>query len=103
MFLRQTVHGTPQSWLQISQVQQAASDGAYQVQQVLSDGACHARQAASDGACHTRQLASECAFHAHQLASDVACQARQVAKKWWVESDFKAPNSRFHYGSKVNK
>ena len=22
-------------------------------------------------------------------------------KKWWVESDFKAPTSRFHYGSKV--
>ena len=22
-------------------------------------------------------------------------------KKWWVESDFKAPNSRSHYGSKV--
>jgi hypothetical protein len=22
-------------------------------------------------------------------------------KKWWVESDFKATNSRFHYGSKV--
>jgi hypothetical protein len=22
-------------------------------------------------------------------------------KKWWVESDFKAPNLRFHYGSKV--
>jgi hypothetical protein len=22
-------------------------------------------------------------------------------KKWWVESDFKAPTSRSHYGSKV--
>jgi hypothetical protein len=22
-------------------------------------------------------------------------------KKWWVESDFKAPNLRSHYGSKV--
>jgi hypothetical protein len=22
-------------------------------------------------------------------------------KKWWVESDFKAPNLHFHYGSKV--
>jgi hypothetical protein len=22
-------------------------------------------------------------------------------KKWWVESDFKAPNLRYHYGSKV--
>ena len=22
-------------------------------------------------------------------------------KKWWVETDFKAPASRFHYGSKV--
>ena len=23
-------------------------------------------------------------------------------KKWWVESDFKAPNLRFHYGSKTS-
>jgi hypothetical protein len=22
-------------------------------------------------------------------------------KKWWVESDFKAPNLPFHYGSKL--
>ena len=22
-------------------------------------------------------------------------------KKWWIESDFTAPTSRFHYGSKV--
>jgi hypothetical protein len=27
--------------------------------------------------------------------------AQAFPKKWWVESDFTAPNSRFHYGSKV--
>jgi hypothetical protein len=27
--------------------------------------------------------------------------AKAFLKKWWVESDFKAPNPRSHYGSKV--